>query len=268
MDRSKQVRRVLTLAAVVALAGAACTQDDGNAAPTDAGTSDDIEVLGSEGEGYRATIRRTEGGVAHITADDIDDVAFGQGWASGEDRACDLADQVLKVNGERARWLGAGEEDENIESDLAWRSIGIRAIAEQDWATASQEVRDLMSAYTAGWNAHLEEVGVDDLGDWCAGRDWLRPLQPVEVYAYGRSIALNASGSAVAGLIATAQPPGADDAATTATPTAWSGSPAIEPVLASNGWAIGSERSQAAAACWSPTRTSPGRDSCGSGRST
>ena len=93
-----------------------------------------VTVLGG-GEGYAATIRRTEGGVAHITADDLDNVAFGQGWASGEDRACDLADQVLKVNGERARWLGPGEDDEHIESDLAWRSIGMRSIAEDDWAT-------------------------------------------------------------------------------------------------------------------------------------
>lgn len=60
------------------------------------------------GDTYEATIRRTSAGVPHVTGDSLGDVAFGQGWASGEDRACDLADQIVKIRGERARWFGAG----------------------------------------------------------------------------------------------------------------------------------------------------------------
>ena len=78
------------LAAAV-IAGVACTGDD-----DDGGSADGGEIVGT-GDTYEATIRRTEGGVPHITGDSMADVAFGQGWASGEDRACDLADQVLKV---------------------------------------------------------------------------------------------------------------------------------------------------------------------------
>ena len=47
-------------------------------------------------------------GVPHITGATIADAAFGQGYASGEDHTCDLADQVVKLRGERARWLGGG----------------------------------------------------------------------------------------------------------------------------------------------------------------
>ena len=99
-----------------------------------------------------------------------------------------------------------------------------------------------MTAYTAGWNAHLAEAGADGLDDWCDGADWVRPLEPVEVYAYGRSIALNASAvprrrpgrsrRARPGLERTRRSP-------------------LLPVAvrhgragaASNGWAIGAERS-------------------------
>ncbi len=244
----RTLRRVILVAGAVVLVAAGCTTgEDGEAAA--AGDGPGVTVLGG-GEEYVATIRRTEGGVPHITADDLENVAFGQGWASAEDRACDLADQVLKVNGERARWLGPGEDDENIDSDVAWRTIGIREIAEEDWANATEETVDVITAYTEGWNGHLAEVGSDGLTDWCAGAEWVRPLEPVDVYAYGRSIALNASSTVLASAIPEAIPPGVDEAAEEPTgdeialgPVATPG--AFEPVAASNGWAIGEDRAAA-----------------------
>ncbi|MGQ0804760.1 MAG: penicillin acylase family protein [Actinomycetota bacterium] len=190
-------------------------------------------------DGYEAVIRRTEGGVPHITGDSLTDVAFGQGWASGEDRACDLADQVVKIRGERAKFLGPGEEDANIDSDVTWRHIGIFERASDDFEDASPEVVELLTAFTDGWNAQLEEVGVDGLAGWCTGQPWVRPLEPVEVYAYARSIALAASSGAVANFMASAQPPApappAPGAAGVAAPITGGG--------ASNGWAIGADRS-------------------------
>ncbi len=198
-----------------------------------------VTSLGDDAGNYAATVTRTEDGVAHITGRSIVDVSFGQGWATGEDRACDLADQVVRVNGERARWFGAGEDDEHLDSDLAWRAIGIRGLAERDWEQADDETRDALTAYTDGWNAHLRAVGRDGITDWCSGAEWVRELEPVEVYAYARSIALLASSGAVAPMIAAARPPGA---ATEAAADANGSSD--EPVTASNGWAIGSERSE------------------------
>lgn len=233
----------------------ACTSSDEESSSGD----DEVTELG-DGSTYEATIRRTDGGVPHITAASLADLTFGQGWASAEDRACDLADQVAKINGERARWFGAGEEDEHINSDVAWLSIGIREVAGEDWPSVTDQVRELITAYTDGWNAYLDDVGVDGISDWCAGAEWVRPLEPVEVYAYARSIALQASSGAVVDFIATARPPGAEpadgtepadgvvpddgteqeDAAAGVEPGS---SAAVEPVSASNGWAIGSDRS-------------------------
>lgn len=257
------------LAGVALVAGAtACTGDDGSGG---AGG----EAVG-EGDTYEATIRRTTGGVPHITGDTLADVAFGQGWASGEDRACDLADQIVRIRSERARWFGPGDDGENIDSDIAWLAIGIRERATAEWDEASDGVRELLTAFTDGWNAHLAEVGADGLAGWCAGEEWVQPVDPVDLYAYARSVALYASGGAVASFIPSAAPPdGSDDAedddggadgggddggadggeddsdeSAAADPGAGSGGTGAAPAgaglpapVASNGWAIGAERS-------------------------
>lgn len=256
MHRTTPIRRALTALLATALLATACSDDDDPAARDGdpPATEAEVEVRGEAGE-HEATIRRDAAGVPHITADTIVDVAFGQGWASGEDRTCDLADQVLKVNGERSRWLGAGEDDANLASDKAWRSIGIREIAGEDWEAAGDEVRALITAFADGWNAHLADAGVDGVAGWCAGEEWVRPVEPVEVYAYARSLALQASSGAVADLLPTAQPPTpaktAPAAAGRTEPTAAERAEAvaaalpgaIEPAVASNGWAIGADRS-------------------------
>jgi acyl-homoserine-lactone acylase len=235
-------RTVLVMLAALALTagGGACSGDD----DADDAAGEDVGDVVGVGDTYQATIRRTSAGVPHITADTSADLAFGQGWASGEDRACDLADQVVKVRGERARWFGAGEDDANVDSDIAWKTIGIFERASADWEDASEGVVELITAFTAGWNAQLAEVGSDGLPGWCAGEEWVRPLEPVEVYAYARSIALQASSGAISEFIASAQPPGGAPTTTTSADEAAAGSIVPKPEhIGSNGWAIGAERS-------------------------
>ncbi|HUF83989.1 MAG TPA: penicillin acylase family protein [Acidimicrobiia bacterium] len=202
------------------------------------------ETATRTGDGYEARIRRTEGGVPHISGESMADVAFGQGWASGEDRTCDLADQVVRIRGERAQLLGPGEDDANIDSDVTWRHIGIFERASADFEEASPTAVDLLTAFTDGWNAHLDEVGVEGLAGWCAGQPWVAPLEPVEVYAYARSIALAASSGAVTNFIATAQPPApAPPAPDPAAPAAVAPLRPVAERAGSNGWAIGADRS-------------------------
>ena len=219
---------------------------------------------------YEATIRRTTDGVPHISGETTSDVAYGQGWVSGEDHTCALADQVTKIRGERSRHLGPGAEGENLDSDFAWKAIDIMGIAAADFENASPLVVDQFEAFTTGWNDQLIDVGVADVPGWCAGEDWVRPLEPVEIYAYARSVALFASSARLTDFIAEARPPEAPaDAAaqasgfaSTATFPASAPSPAPSPApdidlfgdalaaagladggsAASNAWAIGSDR--------------------------
>ena len=169
---------------------------------------------------------------------------------------------VIKVRGERARWFGAGERDANVDSDAAWLAIGIYQRASKDWTNVSKDLNEQITAYTAGWNAHLKAVGAKGVKGWCSGAAWLKPLEPVDVYAYARSIALTASSARLARYIPTAHPPTetasvSPDAsgpgthttlrlASTQDPAA--PSPATGPVvdaaaIGSNGWAIGKDRS-------------------------
>ncbi len=233
---------VVLVVLVVALVGSACVGGDQAEDPTpDDGAATGIEV---GPEGYGAVITRTADGVPHIRARDLDGVLFGQGWASAEDHPCDLADQILKVHSRRAETFGPGEADANVNSDFGWKVLGVADRAALDWEDESDTTHRVVRSFVAGWNARLEEVGSDGIEDWCAGADWMRPITPEELYAYARSVPLLASGARLAGLIAVAHPPGA-----TFTPTATEGAlaaveaPGAGPPLASNGWAIGSERS-------------------------
>jgi len=258
------------MTALFTLSGlAACTNDgsEGSGSDPENGDTPATEVIGS-GDTYEATIRRTTDGVPHITGATLADAAFGQGYASGEDRTCDLADQVVKIRGERARWHGAGEEDANLSSDVQWRAIGIYERAQEDWDELPEEAQALFDAYASGWNAHLDEVTVEGIAGWCKGERWVAPLESSEVYAYARAIALNASGTRVGAFIASAAPPaaggdtGADGSGppsarapgdpeaagaagsggVTAAPSGQIGGLADAPI-ASNGWAIGADRS-------------------------
>ncbi|MGO2136317.1 MAG: penicillin acylase family protein, partial [Marinobacter sp.] len=48
-----------------------------------------------------ATIRRTDGGVPHIKADNLKSAAFGHGYAQAQDNVCLLAEAVVKARSER-----------------------------------------------------------------------------------------------------------------------------------------------------------------------
>ncbi|MGA9276431.1 penicillin acylase family protein [Ilumatobacter sp.] len=195
---------------------------------------------------FEATIRTTTDGIPHIEGRDRADISFGQGYVSGETYGCTLLDQILKVTGERSLYLGPGANGENVDSDFAWRALDLIGRAEVDFPASSDAVIEQFEAFTTGWNQYLADEGGRDLPGWCTGAEWVRPIDPIEVYAYARSIALLASGANFTDYIATAQPPDPDDPAVDAQPDA----PAVEPDfsllvptgIGSNAWAIGADR--------------------------
>ena len=220
---------------------------------------------------FEANIRRTTDGVPHITGRDRADLAFGQGFVSGGDYGCTLLDQILKVQGQRARNLGPGDSGQNVNSDFAWRAIDIVGVASADFEAAPPEIIEQFGAFTAGWNQYLSDQGSTGLTGWCADAEWVRPIEPVEVYTYARSIALLASGANLLDYIAAAQPP--IDPVAVADDADRGPAPDPEPVdapeaslppragassgvdfsslrqddLGSNAWGIGAERTEAGA---------------------
>jgi acyl-homoserine-lactone acylase len=63
---------------------------------------------------FSTEIRRTAFGVPHIRADDMGGIGYGYGYASAQDNVCEIADRLLSVTGERAKFHGPGENDANI----------------------------------------------------------------------------------------------------------------------------------------------------------
>lgn len=161
-----------------------------------------------EAGAYSATITRTAHGIPHISATDIASLGFGQGWAMADDRGCELADQVVKVRGQRSRWHGAGDGGVHLASDITYRSWDLRMRATGLWPTLSDDARAMVQGYADGFNAWLADTGTDAIAGWCAGEPWVGPVDALDLVAYHHDLSMVASGRLMVPAVAAAQPPG------------------------------------------------------------
>ncbi len=188
-------------------------------------------------ERYEADIRWTTHAVAHIRGAGWGDVGFGQGYACARDHLPTLADQIVKVRSERARFHGAGPGGTHVASDLGYRALGVVARAPQLRAAQPDHIRDLVTGYAAGYNAYLAEaLDTDALPPWCADAAWIRPIDELDLWTYYVDIGLLASGRNLAEIIGRAEAPGPDGPADPSPVSALGGGAG-----ASNGWAFGSD---------------------------
>ncbi len=184
---------------------------------------------------YEADIRWTTHGVAHIRAADWGSLGFGHAWACARDHLPTIADQIVKVRGERASFHGRGPDDAHLASDLGYRALDVRGRAEALRDAQDDDVRRLVEGAAAGYNAYLAEAG-DDLPDWCRGAPWIRPVEPLDLWSYLVDVVLLASGRMLVGLIGRAEAPGPDGPVAPSPMSAF-GAPADD--AGSNGWAFG-----------------------------
>src|SRR4051812_20303085 len=75
---------------------------------------------------FQAEIRWTAYGVPHIKAADIGGIGYGYGYASAGDNICEIEDRMLTVSATRARFLGAGPNDANINADFYHARLNAR----------------------------------------------------------------------------------------------------------------------------------------------
>jgi penicillin amidase len=117
--------------------------------PTKTGS---IQAPGLRG---RLRIERDAWGVPHVIADTDADLFFGFGYATAQDRLFQLDYLRRKARGRLAEILGK----DGIESDVLYRTLDLAGIAEAEWRSLPQETRDLITAYTAGVNAVIDQSG-------------------------------------------------------------------------------------------------------------
>ncbi|EZH80000.1 penicillin acylase family protein [Aeromonas hydrophila] len=195
---------------------------------------------------YDVTLTYTEQGVPHIKANDYASLGFGAGYAHAEENLCTLSEQIMKLRGEKSRWLGAGEQQRNLLSDVGYRSLDLPAQAAALYGRLAPDARHLIEGYVAGFNHSLSSrAGPADYPSPCRGAEWVEPITPPQLLAYHLDLAQLASGRSFIGAMASAQPPGSGARARTALPV-----PEQDPAalltsegIGSNGWALGADRS-------------------------
>jgi acyl-homoserine-lactone acylase len=140
-------------------------------------------------------IRRTEYGIPHVLAGNFDDLGYGYGYAFAQDNLCELADQVLTVDGDRSRYLGPNTDSgdqlagavTNLDSDVFHRWVNdsglVTAAMDQPAPLGlSTQVRQLIAGYVAGVNRYLADTGVAELPDpTCRAKPWVHPITATDV---------------------------------------------------------------------------------------
>jgi acyl-homoserine-lactone acylase len=159
---------------------------------------------------YTATIARTAFGTPHVTAPSWGSLGFGQGYAFAEDRFCVLADQIVKVRSQRARFFGAGEDNSNILSDFAYLGLAVLDKAETAIAGLSPEGREMLEGYVAGYNQYLGDTGADSIPGGCAGQEWVGEIDANSLMAFYLDVAMLAGSRNFLDAIANAAPPGGE----------------------------------------------------------
>lgn len=229
---------VLTLAPLLACGGdvppASATDTTGST-----GTSGTDTTTG-ETIGYRATIRRTSYGVAHIEADDLGGVLFGQAYAFAQDHVCTLADQIVKVRSERSLYFGPGDGGVHLNSDFAYLALDVAARAQRMWDVAPDDVKAAITGYTAGYNQFLRDTAPSTLPPDCAGAPWVKEIAPLDLVMYYVDLGLLAGSNQLVPYIGSAQPPNSG-AKLPAPPPARLGT-LTSGGFGSNGWALGAEK--------------------------
>ena len=145
---------------------------------------------------HTATITRTAHGIPHVVAGDFESLGFGHGFATAETNVCAMADVLLTGRGERSRWFGPDAlytdrvtlTATNLQTDALFTDIVERGVVEELLADPvrgpGEETRALVRGYAAGFNGYLDDVGgpagVTD--PTCAGREWVRPATPSDIW--------------------------------------------------------------------------------------
>lgn len=166
--------------------------------------------------GYSAEIRRASYGVPHITATSYANLGFGVGYVQAEDNLCVIAEKAVTVSGERSRYFGAtGPTDANVRSDLFFRkAIEDRTVerlldGRRDGVhSPSNDVRDQIRGFVAGYNSYLRRTGAARLTDpACRAKPWVRPLTELDIWRTTWDSMIRAgSGALLDGIVAAAPP--------------------------------------------------------------
>ncbi|GGL26191.1 acyl-homoserine lactone acylase PvdQ [Pseudomonas brenneri] len=157
-----------------------------------------------------ADIRRTAFGIPHIRASDERGLGYGIGYAYAQDNLCLLANEVVTVNGQRARYFGAEqatlEERNNLTSDVFFTWLNTPQAVAAFWKAQTPQVQQRLEGYVAGYNRYLQERGATGRPMQCQGA-WVRPINTADLVKLTRRLLVEGGVGQFAEALAGATPP-------------------------------------------------------------
>jgi acyl-homoserine-lactone acylase len=210
---------------------------------------------GNKGKHYSAEVRWTSHGIPHILAETLPDASFGSGYAFAKLNSCVLADQLLMVRSERSRHYGpdkvSGSGDRlNLISDLFYKAMGVQDLGRAYYLQQTKENRAILDAYIAGYNKYLLETGAPGLpcAEQPGASEWAIPARVEDYSAYLVDFTWLGGPKPLMSAIVNAQPPPSKGARIKGlAETARSDFERFQAGAlpgASNGWAVGRERTE------------------------
>jgi acyl-homoserine-lactone acylase len=161
-----------------------------------------------------AVIQRTALGLPHISAPDIETLAYGVAYAHAQDNVCQTAEQIVTARGERARWFGGGAAagllgrrvlpNEQIDVFIA-AHMDDAALA-RAWERTSADTQAMVRGYVAGYNRFLVDRS-GDLPAACKGQPWVRPMTRADYHRLTEVPLVQAGIGALADAMLGARPP-------------------------------------------------------------
>ena len=171
-------------------------------------------------QGASATIVRTTHGIPHITAPDLETLAYGVAYAHAQNNVCQTADHLVTVRGERSQFFGEKGVGILGVRTLPNPVIDVFVAAHMDdahlaklWAASSAANQAQARGYVAGYNRFLQDQA-GKLPTECNGQPWVRPMSLADLYRATEVVQVQAGAGALADAIFGAKPPQAEAAKT------------------------------------------------------
>lgn len=160
-----------------------------------------------------AEIRRTSFGVPHIRASDERGLGYGIGYAYAQDNLCLLANEVVTVSGERAKYFGAEqstlEQRNNLTSDLFFTWLNSPEAVAAFWKAQTPQMQQRIEGYVAGYNRYLTERSTKGLPAQCQAA-WVRPITTQDLVRLTRRLLVEGGVGQFAEALVGATPPQAN----------------------------------------------------------
>jgi len=198
-----------------------------------------------------ATIQRTAYGVPHIQAPDLETLAYAFAWTQADDNACQTAQQLVTVRGERSRWFGPANGLFGLRT-LPNETIDFFVAAQMDdaalaraWAGASADTQALGRGFVAGYNRWLADNAAR-LPAACKDQPWVTPMTEADYRRLNELTMVQAGIALFADAVLAARPPAPAAAAALPVDLADAAAAmreigATDPPIGSNAWAFGKD---------------------------